>query len=146
MNELSIFRRDPFFYGVDSVLPRFMRELSRLDDTESRAARFAPTFDVKETPEAFEVYADLPGVKPDDVDVQLNGNQLSITGKRLAESHQENERFHQVERSYGSFSRVFTLPDNASHDVNAALKEGVLRLTIPKKPEAKPRQIAVNAG
>lgn len=146
MNELSIFRRDPFFYGVDSVLPRFMRELSRLDDTEARAARFVPTFDVKETPEAFEVYADVPGVKASDVDVQLNGNQLSITGKRVAENRKDDERFHQVERSYGSFSRVFTLPDNASHDVNASLKEGVLRLTIPKKPEAKPRQIAVEAG
>lgn len=146
MNELSIFRRDPFFYGVDSVLPRFMRELSRLDDSEARAARFAPTFDVKETPEAFEVYADVPGVKAGDVDVQLNGNQLSITGKRIAESRKDDERFHQVERSYGSFSRVFTLPDNASHDVHASLKEGVLRLTIPKKPEAKPRQIAVEAG
>ncbi|MCA9626915.1 MAG: Hsp20 family protein [Myxococcales bacterium] len=145
MNELSLFRRDPFAFSFDTQLPRMMRELMRFED-EPRLARFVPSFDVKETAEAFELFADLPGVKAENVDVRVNGNQLSITGKREAETKKEGENFHQVERTYGSFSRVFTLPDNAGHEVDAELKDGVLKVSIPKKPESKPRQISVKAG
>ncbi|MEZ4375480.1 MAG: HSP20 family small heat-shock protein [Polyangiaceae bacterium] len=145
MNEISLFRRDPFAFSFDAQLPRLMRELMRTED-EPRNTRFVPSFDVKETPEAFELFADLPGVKAEDVDVRVNGNQLSITGKRVAEAKKDGENFHYVERSYGSFSRVFTLPDNASHEVDANLKDGVLKVSIPKRPESKPRQISVKAG
>lgn len=145
MNELSLFRRDPFAFSFDTQLPRLMRELMRTEE-EPRAARFVPSFDVKETTEAYELLADLPGVKPENVDVRVDGNQLSITGKREAETKKEGENFHFVERSYGSFRRVFTLPENAGHEVDAGLKDGVLRVSIPKKPESKPRQINVKAG
>lgn len=146
MSELSIFRRDPFSFGFDNQFPRLMRELMRFDAPEQAPVRFVPRFDVKETTEAFQLSADLPGVKAGDVDVKLNGNQLSITGKREAEERKEGENYHQVERTYGSFSRLFTLPDNTSPDVQAELKDGVLTVTIPKRPESKPRQISVKAG
>jgi len=108
------------------------------------ALSFAPDFDVKETAEGFLFTADLPGIAEKDLQVQLTGNRLSISGKREAEKTEQNETFYTSERSYGSFSRSFVLPDGIEADkAQAQLKSGVLNISIPKRPETQPRRINV---
>lgn len=103
---------------------------------------FAPSFDVKEAKDAYVFRADLPGVKEEDLEVALTGERLTISGKREEERQTEDERYYSSERSYGSFSRSFTLPSGIDADhVSADLKNGVLSVIVPKKPEAQPKRI-----
>jgi len=105
---------------------------------------FAPSFEVKETADAYVFRADLPGVDENDLDITLTGNRLTVSGKREAEDSQESDTYYAHERAYGSFSRSFTLPDGADVDhADAALKNGVLVVSIPKKAEHQPRKIAL---
>jgi HSP20 family protein len=111
---------------------------------ESLRSSFSPMVEVKETKEAFVFCADLPGLKEEDVEIAVTGNRISITGTRSEEERREDDRYYAYERSYGSFSRAFTLPNSADlENVNAELKNGVLRVTVPKKPEVQPRRIAI---
>lgn len=120
------------------------RELLGWDPfTYGRAVQtFTPTFEVKETPEAFVVRADIPGVKESDLDVSVHNGVLSVSGSRTAEARQDGDSFYVYERQYGSFSRSFGLPESADAErVEAKLEHGVLQLTIAKKVAAKPRKI-----
>ena len=108
---------------------------------------FVPDFEVKETKEAIVLKADLPGIKLGDIDVQVHGSQLTIAGKRDREETKEGERYTMFERSYGSFARAFTLPETVNAQaLEAELQDGVLTLTLPKIPEAKPQKITVRAA
>ncbi len=110
-------------------------------------AGFAPAFDVKETKDAYVFKADLPGLKEDDVELSLTGNRLTVSGQREEERREENDRFYTFERSHGTFSRSFTLPPGIDPDhVRAELKNGVLGVVIPKKPEIQPKKIELKAG
>jgi HSP20 family protein len=101
--------------------------------------------DVKETKDAWLFHADLPGVKQDDLDISVTGNVLTIAGKREYEQTKDEETWHAYERSYGSFTRSFTLPENANTDaISASLEQGELKLTLPKRPEMQPKKIAVS--
>jgi HSP20 family protein len=103
---------------------------------------FMPRFDVKETKDSFLFKADVPGIKEEDVEINVTGNRLTITGKRDAEEQKEGENWYVVERKYGSFNRVFTLPDSADAEkIKANLKDGVLHLVLPKRAESQPRRI-----
>ena len=133
---------------------RAMRELMRWEPfgelTHSfralDAAAFSPDFDVKETKEGFVFRADVPGIKDADLDVRLTQNRLSISGKRESEKEEKGDTFYTSERSYGSFTRAFTLPQGVDADkIKAELKEGVLTLMVPKKPEAQPKKIDVTS-
>lgn len=130
---------------------RTMRELMRWDPfTASSAwplpASFAPDFDVKETKESFVFTADLPGVADKDVQVQLSDNRLSVSGKRESEKTEQHETYYASERSHGSFTRTFVLPEGVDADkAHAQLKNGVLSIAIPKRPEAQPRKINVTS-
>jgi HSP20 family protein len=107
--------------------------------------RFSPDFDVKETKEGFVFHADVPGIKDSDLDIRLTQNRLSVSGKRESEKTEKGDTFYTTERSYGSFTRSFTLPEGVDGDkIKAELKEGVLTLMIPKKPEAQPKKIGIN--
>ena len=91
--------------------------------------------------------ADLPGVKESDLEISLTGNRLTISGRREQERHEQGDTFYASERSYGSFTRAFTLPEGVDGDnVNADLKSGVLTLSVPKKPEVQPRKVSINAS
>lgn len=105
---------------------------------------FLPSFDILETPEAYVFEADLPGIKESDLDIHLTGNRLTIAGHRESRSRQEGENAFSQERSFGSFTRSFTLPEGVdSGQVSACLQDGVLSLRIPKMPEVQPRKISL---
>jgi HSP20 family protein len=107
-------------------------------------AVFTPEFEVKETKDAYMVVADLPGVKEVDLEVKVIGTQLMIMGKREATENLENDTFYVFERAYGTFTRTFVLPDGADLEhIVAALKDGVLTLHIPKKPDLMPRKVPI---
>ena len=107
---------------------------------------FIPRFEVKETKEALVLKADLPGVKAEDLDVSVHANVLTISGKRAQEQKKDDEHYHMVERSFGSFTRSFTLPEAVdTKALDAELKDGVLTLTLPKAREAKPQRVQIKA-
>lgn len=121
------------------------REMASLPMEAERMASFAPSFEIKETKEAFLFKADVPGVKDTDLDVTVTGNRLTVSGKRDAEKEEHNDTYYAYERSYGQFTRAFTLPEAADAEkLIADLKDGVLTLSIPKKPELQPKKITVN--
>jgi HSP20 family protein len=133
---------------------RMMREMMNWDPfremlplTSSLATGFAPAFEVKETPDGYLFKADVPGVKESDLEVTLTGNRLTISGKREAERQEQKDQYYAYERSYGSFTRSFTLPDGIdTQSVHADLKDGVLSLLVKKTPEAQPKKIAVQTA
>ena len=149
-------QRPVFQSFFDSWEPfRLMNELVGWEshDTHRPVARFTPgsglvpSFDIKETKEAYLIQADLPGFKEADLEISLTGDRLTVGGKRERQERQEDETYYSMERSYGSFSRTFTLPDGVQGDkVKAELKDGVLGLTLPKKPEVKSKRIAIKAS
>src|SRR5688500_12001640 len=108
---------------------------------------FTPMFEVFERKDSYVFKADLPGVKQEEIDLQLTENRLTISGKREAEERKEGERWYAFERQCGSFTRTFSLPEgvDAEH-VRAELKDGVLTLVVPKKPEVQPRKIQIGSG
>lgn len=106
---------------------------------------FLPSFDVKETADAYHFTADMPGIHRDDLDIQMAGNRLSISGKRDLEEKKEGERWYALERSFGSFSRTFTLPEEVeAGKVAAELREGVLHLMVPKSPAVRPQKVTIS--
>jgi HSP20 family protein len=131
-----------------------MRDLMRWDPfaemfpTVNRleSVTFAPRFEVKETKDAYVFKGDLPGIDEKDLDITLTGNRLTVSGKREAEQRQENDTYYAYERSYGSFSRSFTLPEGADFEhCEADLSNGVLTLSVPKRPEHQPKKISLKA-
>jgi HSP20 family protein len=142
-NENQLEMWDPF---------RAMRDLMRWDPFREMAPMMAaerewmPAFEVREDKDAFHFKADLPGIKREDVDVSLTGNRLVIAGKREAEKEAKEDTFYAYERSYGSFKRIFTLPEGIDADhVTSELENGVLTLVVPKKAEALAKKIPVAA-
>jgi HSP20 family protein len=119
----------------------------RAPDAWSGARAFAPSFEVRETKDAYVFKADVPGVAEKDLDIQMTGNILAISGERKQESVQQGERYFAYERGYGRFSRSFSLPEGADGEhVTADVKDGVLTLRVPKKPEVQPRRITVGGA
>ncbi|HYV05236.1 MAG TPA: Hsp20/alpha crystallin family protein [Blastocatellia bacterium] len=106
--------------------------------------RWAPACDIYETPKEVVVKAELPGLKKEDVNVSIENNLLTIYGERKFEEETKKDNYHRVERTYGEFMRSFTLPTFVDFDkINAEFKDGILMLTLPKREEAKPKQIEV---
>jgi HSP20 family protein len=105
---------------------------------------FVPTFDVRETADSYVFMADLPGVNEDDIDISLTGNRITISGEREVEEKHEGETYYAAERSYGRFSRTFTVPEGCDLDhVKADLKNGVLTVVVPKHEAIKPKRISL---
>ena len=106
---------------------------------------FLPSFDIQETPEAYVFEADIPGIQREELELNLTGNRLTVAGKRETRTRKEGDTYFTTERSFGSFSRSFTLPEGVDPEkVKAELKDGVLTLTIPKLPEVQPKKIAIS--
>jgi len=137
---------DPFEMMQDLMRWDPYRELSR-GVMGGELAAFVPSFEVKETKGSYVFKADLPGVKESDLDISLTGNRLTVSGQRQQEKKDEGDAYYAYERSYGSFSRSFTLPEGVdSEHVQADLKDGVLNVVIPKKPEVQAKRIPLKGA
>jgi HSP20 family protein len=113
-------------------------------DQWSGPRAFAPSFEVRETKDAYVFKADIPGVPEKEIAVHMTGNVLTVSGERKQENVQGGERYFALERAYGQFSRSFSLPDGTDADnVTADVKDGVLSLRVPKKPEVQARRINI---
>ena len=112
---------------------------------EPRGTRpWSPAVDILETENELVLKADLPDLKLEDIEVRVEDGTLTMRGERKFEKEEKSKGYHRIERSYGSFSRSFSLPDTVdSEGVAAAYKNGVLTVTLPKKEAAKPRQVKV---
>jgi HSP20 family protein len=134
-------RFDPF-----AEMSRLQDHLMRLNQNQIAADfAFRPTVDIFEDEATIQVKADLAGVKREDVHIEVENNVLTLRGERKLEHEEEKKGYHRVERAYGSFSRSFSLPDTVDSDkIDAAFRDGVLNVTIPKRPAAKKKQIRVN--
>ena len=121
-----------------------LRDLERLVGPQVTGVGIVPSFDVKETKDAYVFKADLPGMRDEDIDISVTGHRLTVSGKREAEETHEDERYFTCERSYGSFNRTFTLPEGTDVDnVHAELKNGELTLMVPKKAEVQSKRISL---
>jgi HSP20 family protein len=138
--------------GALSEMDRLRREMGRVMGTFSaqpegswEAAVF-PAVNIIDDADSFVLSAELPGIKPEDLDVSVKGKQVSLQGERKPDQLPENIRFHRRERNLTAFSRVISLPAEVDPDkVEARLDSGVLKLMLPKAEIAKPRKIAVSA-
>jgi len=134
-------------YGLqDEMKQVFDRFFSHDDSDHSNVvtSQWTPRVDIKEEDQRFVILADIPGVDPKDIDVSMDKGILSLKGERAAPPESENGKFTRVERSQGIFYRRFTLPDSADAEgVTANGKDGVLEISIPKKPETTPRRISI---
>ncbi len=108
---------------------------------------FTPPIDIRETDDAYIVEADVPGMKKEDVHIEVNDDVLTIKGERKSEHEEKRDDYHRIERQHGSFRRTVTIPGGFQYDaVKAKFKDGVLRVTLPKREDAKPRRIEVKAS
>jgi HSP20 family protein len=110
-------------------------------------AEWAPAVDIKEEPDKFVLEADLPGVKPEEIDVNMEDGVLTIRGERKTEAKTKKEDYKRVERTSGSFYRRFSLPDTANPDaISAKSNLGVLEIVIPKREAVQPKRINVTSA
>jgi HSP20 family protein len=109
-----------------------------------KLADWSPQVDITEDDKEYLIKTDLPEMKKDEIKVNVTEGVLTISGERKTEKEEKNKKFHRIERSYGTFERSFTLPDDANGaKVAAEFKDGVLRVHLPKNPVAKPKAIEV---
>jgi len=113
----------------------------------SRTEGWIPAVDVLECEGNLELRAELPGVNEKDIDLKIEGNVLTLKGERKFSDEEKKNNYHRIESFYGSFSRSFTLPDTIDTDkIKADYKNGILTVTIPQKPEVRPREIPVSVS
>ena len=143
-------RWDPFreFSTLQDRMNRLFRD-SFSDGREEAltTASFAPPVDVYEDEHNVTLKIEVPGIEEKDIDVRVENNTLTVHGERKFEKEEKEENYRRVERQYGSFTRTFTLPTTVdSEKVEANYDKGVLKIQLPKKASAKPKQIKVNVG
>jgi HSP20 family protein len=145
----SITRFEPF-RGVSTLQDQINRIFNEAFDRSSDPGSmtpWAPAVDIFETEQELVVKADLPDVKPEELDIRVENNILTLRGERKFEKKVTEDKYLRVERSYGSFSRSFSLANTVNTEaIKADYKDGVLTLSIPKREEAKPKQIKVHVG
>jgi HSP20 family protein len=147
---MAIVRWDPFreVVALQSRLNSLFQDYGRGQNDEAlTAASFAPPVDIYEDDQKLVLKLEVPGVKQDDLDIQVEGRTLTVRGERKFSSEEKQENFHRVEHRYGTFARSFTLPSSVdAENVKATYDAGVLQVEFAKKAEAKPRQIKVGVG
>lgn len=146
---MSIIKYDPFreLKSLQDEMNRlFMANFERPETGEIVRGAWSPSVDIFENKDQLVLEAELPGLKPEEVEISIENNLLTIRGERRFEKKDEGDNFHRVERSYGNFVRTFTLPPTVSaENANAVFENGLLRLTLAKREEAKPRRIEIKA-
>lgn len=151
--ETSVARRQPFFSDFETwrrsdplrgVMDQLFGDAALQDWPRTNGALVAPSVDVTESDDEYRIRAEIPGVAKNDVNVELEQGLLTIHGEKKSRRDEKSERGRRLECSYGAFSRSFSLPQDANPDrVSAEFKDGVLVVQIAKRPESKPKQIAV---
>jgi len=149
---MNITRFEPM--GLFNILQRDIDRMAarrpdpvNVENTTSSAADWVPAVDIIEEDDRFVLLADVPGVQPEDIDVNIENGVLSVSGQRLQESISQAAGNKRLERRSGTFSRRFTLPKTANPDeVSATSQNGILEVVIPKRPEVKARRISVEAA
>lgn len=132
----------PQLRSLESLMGRLF------DDGEEGwfSGTMVPSVDLSETDNEVDVKMDLPGMKPDDIDIHVRNNVLTIRGERKEETEEKNRTYHRIERRSGSFSRTVTLPTEVDEDsVKATYKDGVLTISLPKAKAAQVKKIAVKS-
>jgi HSP20 family protein len=145
---MAIIRYEPI-----DLLQRFQQQLNDLwrnppdaEGSNVATSHWMPLVDIKEETDRFLIKADLPGVKPDDLEVTMENGALTIRGERSDEKEEKQEGYHRIERSRGTFYRRFAMPDSADAEhIKAQTKDGVLEIEIPKQAVVKSRKIAVKS-
>jgi HSP20 family protein len=139
----TITRIDPF-----RELATFFGNFADGSGKEQLAAgTFVPAVDVYEDEHNLVLKLEVPGVNEEDLNVSLENNTLTVQGERKFEKEEKEENFHRIERRYGSFTRTFKLPNTADTDkVEAGYEKGILKITVAKRAEAKPKQIKVGSN
>jgi HSP20 family protein len=143
-----ITRWDPFreFSTLQDRMNRLFRE-SQGPEESLTTSSFAPPVDVYEDEHNVTLKIEVPGIDEKDIDVRIENNVLTVHGERKFEKEEKEENYRRVERQYGSFTRTFTLPSTVEAEkVEANYDKGMLKIALPKKAEAKPKQIKVNVG
>jgi HSP20 family protein len=148
---MAITRWDPFRdvlalqNRMNSLFQDFARGQGEADAFTT--ASFVPPVDIYEDEHKVVLKLEVPGMKQDDFDIQVENHTLTIRGERKFEKEEKEENFHRIERRYGSFFRSFTVPNTVNTEsVQASYDAGVLRIELEKRPEAKPKQIKVGVG
>ena len=151
----NITRRNPFGElttlqdRLNQLFTQPFGPLSRFGgfDQSLTASTFVPAVDIYEDEHNIVLTAEVPGVEEKDLDINLENGVLAISGERKMENEEKENNFHRIERSYGRFTRSFTLPPTVDDDnVRAEFNNGVLKITLAKREEAKPKQIKIEAG
>jgi len=147
---MAIVKWDPFRDILtlrDRMDRLFDDSLARLKGTEEDVAHSAwsPAVDIYETVDNLVINVEIPGMNKDDITVEVKNNTLCLKGERKFEKDVKEENYHRIERSYGAFYRVFSLPANINQNkVKASYKNGVLEISIPKEEKSKPKQVSVD--
>ncbi len=148
---MAITRWDPF-QELNLITDRMNRLFQETygptrGEEQMTTSSFVPPVDIYEDEHNITLKLEVPGIEQKDIDIRLENNTLTVRGERKFEKEEKEENFHRVERRYGSFFRAFTLPNTVDVDsVNADYEQGVLKIKLAKKAEAKPKQIKVNVG
>jgi HSP20 family protein len=148
---MAITRWDPFrdVLSLQNRMNSLFQDFGRgqtENDLVSTAA-FVPPVDIYEDEHRIVLKLEVPGMKENELDIQLENNVLTVKGERKFEKEEKEENFHRIERRYGSFYRSFTVPNTVNtENVKAGYDAGVLRIELQKRPEARPKQIRVEIG
>ena len=127
----------------DSLFGRTVGTMLRTKNAE----QYAPTLDITESPESYEVHVDLPGVRPEDVKLEMHEGKLVVSGSRTTWAEQKDKAFHRMERSSGNFTRVISLPTEADVEkIDASYEHGVLKIAIPKAVKQQPKKIEIRTS
>jgi HSP20 family protein len=141
MSMALLMKPEPFSREVDRLFDSFFGQSDR------GARRWIPPMDLVEVDDHFVLKADLPGLRDEDVTIEVQDGTLKISGERNEEREQTERGFYRIERSFGSFARSLSLPDGVDPDgIKAEFHDGVLEVRIPKPEERKPRRIEISTG
>lgn len=141
----TAFFADPFFRSLDQFFGDEPSRRSLLSGSGGARDGWVPAVDVRETDESFVFTAELPGLTKNDVSITLEDNVLTLTGERQFDNEESKNEFRRIERSYGRFTRSFTLPNEVDDDkVEAKYGDGILTVTVPKTEKTKPRKIEIS--
>lgn len=145
---MNLVLRDPIWKEFSTLSNRLNRMLDMPRDDESDfLGTWSPAVDIFDKGNDVVIHAELPGMKKDDIDVRVENNLLTIRGKKERKEEVKEQGYYRSERSYGTFSRSFSLPTTvAVGKIGAEYRDGVLTLTLPKADEAKPRHIEVKVS